>query len=146
MELYVIEGEAQTSREAISFAYQYLRDIDAVEESFLEACIEREREYPTGLPTEIPVAIPHTYPQHVKRPALCAVRLKDPVHFQCMGDPDESVEAQYIILMALKGAEDQLETLKKLMGVVQDRDLLEGWKTAALSQVREELAQRLEIQ
>ena len=51
-----------------------------VKESYSDAIIEREKKYPTGLPTgEICVAIPHTDPEHVNDAAICLSILEKPV-------------------------------------------------------------------
>ncbi len=43
---------------------------------FMNACIEREKEYPTGLPSEVPVAIPHSKVEGIKDNCVCFLRLK----------------------------------------------------------------------
>ena len=45
----------------------------------MKACIEREKEYPTGLPSEVPVAIPHSKVEGIKDNCVCFLRLKNPV-------------------------------------------------------------------
>ncbi|MFQ7422717.1 MAG: PTS sugar transporter subunit IIA [Anaerostipes sp.] len=42
----------------------------------MNACIEREKEYPTGLPG-IPVAIPHSKVEGIKDNCVCFLRLKN---------------------------------------------------------------------
>ena len=42
-----------------------------VKESYTSAILEREKQFPTGLKTPgINIAMPHTYPEHVIKPAI----------------------------------------------------------------------------
>ena len=62
-----------------------------VNEGFHNAIIRREENFPTGLPTgEINVAIPHTDPEYVNRPAVCLGILDSPVKFNVMGMENET--------------------------------------------------------
>ena len=55
-----IEGEAKDWEEAIRLCGQAIADAGYADETFMNACIEREKEYPTGLPIEVRVAIRHS--------------------------------------------------------------------------------------
>ena len=52
----VIQGTANSSEEAITLCGEALHKAGIVGEDFGKACVEREKDYPTGLPTEIPTA------------------------------------------------------------------------------------------
>jgi len=57
-----------------------------VSEEFAEDVWEREKIFPTGLPTQpFGVAIPHADPDHVKQSAVCLGILNSPVFFNQMG-------------------------------------------------------------
>lgn len=81
-QVFVIEGEAKTWEEAISLTSTMLLENRCVKETFLKSCIKREIAFPTGLPTQVPVAIPHTDPAHVNQNAVCVLRLKNSVMFK----------------------------------------------------------------
>lgn len=49
----VIQGAANSSEEAITLCGEALYKAGVVGEDFGKACVEREKDYPTGLPTEI---------------------------------------------------------------------------------------------
>ena len=85
-----IEGEAKDWEEAIRLCGQAIADAGYADETFMNACIEREKEYPTGLPSEVPVAIPHSKVEGIKDNCVCFLRLKNPVTFYRM-DSDEDV-------------------------------------------------------
>lgn len=46
-----------------------------VDDSFERAIKEREESYPTGLPLDPPVAIPHTDGTHVKHDVIVCIRM-----------------------------------------------------------------------
>lgn len=138
-DVLVIEGQPETWEEALSLTYSELLDHGYVKESFLSACIEREKRLPTGLPTEIGVAIPHTDAEHVLIPAICMLQLKNPVRFRNMGDPDNCVDVFYIFNMALKENKDQLSMLKSIIHLVKDKKYLRDCKSKSLEDIRKEL-------
>ncbi|MBU5585366.1 PTS sugar transporter subunit IIA, partial [Enterococcus sp. S181_ASV_20] len=58
-------------------------DAEFVHPSYQQAVIERERIFPTGLPTKgINVAIPHTDSIHVKKEGFLVGVLEKPVTFE----------------------------------------------------------------
>ena len=79
------------------------------------ATIEREKKHPTGLPTRpFPIAFPHADADGVVQSALAVATLKNPVGFNNMGDPDETLEVELVIMLANKSPEEQIETLRSL--------------------------------
>ncbi len=73
-----------------------------VHADFEKALSEREREYPTGLPTHpVGVALPHADPQLVIKAGLAIVVLRHPVMFSEMGNPDHEVMVRVVIGIAL---------------------------------------------
>jgi PTS system galactitol-specific IIA component len=67
---------------------------------FCEAIIQREEEYPTGLPMQIPLAIPHAYPQFVIKPGVGIALLDPPVSFREMGgEEDQWLPVRLVVLM-----------------------------------------------
>jgi galactitol PTS system EIIA component len=138
-DVIVIDGQAETWEQALNQTYSVLLELGYVKDTFFEACCERERNLPTGLPTEIGVAIPHTDAEHVIIPAICVLRLKQPVTFRNMGDPDTTIEAHYVFNMALKANEDQVPMLKSIIHLVQNSQYLLECKEKPLDLIRTEL-------
>lgn len=67
---------------------------------FSEALIQREEEYPTGLPMQIPLAIPHAYPEFVIQPGVGVALLDPPVSFREMGgEEDQWLSVRLVVLM-----------------------------------------------
>ncbi|MBU5360048.1 PTS sugar transporter subunit IIA [Enterococcus raffinosus] len=97
-----------------------------VHESYQKAVIERERVFPTGLPTKgISVAIPHTDSIHVKKAGFLVGVLEKPVTFEMMASKDVFLEVELIFMLAIKQPEDQLVMLQKLMMLCQDEQNLQ---------------------
>jgi len=96
-----------------------------VKDTFLQALLDREKEYPTGLQTHIiGVAIPHTDVEHVNRAAIAIATLVNPVVFQAMGDPDSEIDVDIVIMMAIKEHSNQMEMLRKIIMILQNKDAL----------------------
>lgn len=67
---------------------------------FGAALIQREKEYPTGLPMQIPLAIPHAYPEFIYKPGVGVALLDPPVEFREMGgEEDQWLSVRLVVLM-----------------------------------------------
>jgi len=91
-----------------------------VHETWLDAVVAREKEFPTGLPTPIPVAIPHTDSAHVKGDGIGFFRLSTPVSFGEMGSVDEVIPVAIVIPLLITNPEEQVDLLMAVIGAVQD--------------------------
>ena len=121
-ELFVIEGEAENWQEALRLTADRLQQEGCVKDDFYECCKKREEEYPTGLTENCPVAIPHTTKDHVIKQAICALRLRHPVMFQRMDDPDEQVEVKYVLNLALLDDSEHVEIIARVIRYLKDMD------------------------
>ena len=123
--IMVLGLEASDVNDALKKLSTRLYEEGYAKESFIQAVQDREKEFPTGLPTEgVGVAIPHTDVIHVNKEAVAVAVLKNPVTFQMMGMPEVNVSTEILFMLALKEPHGQIEMLEKLMGVLQDTDLL----------------------
>lgn len=104
-----------------------------VERMYAQDVLEREKVFPTGLPTEpIAVAIPHADPDHIHRSAVGIAMLAKPVAFGLMGtDGTEEVAAQVVFLLAIKEREKQVEMLQQLIQLIQSGEVLQEMMEAA---------------
>ncbi|EIJ77976.1 putative PTS IIA-like nitrogen-regulatory protein PtsN [Bacillus methanolicus PB1] len=97
-----------------------------VKESFIDAVIEREKTFPTGLPTNrISVAIPHTDSEHVNKKAISIAILKEPVKFGVMGEMDADTPVQIVFMLAIDEKDSHLVVLQKLMELFQNEEELQ---------------------
>ena len=119
-----IEGSAKTSIEAI------------------ELCIEREVNFPTGICTDIPVALPHCKSDAIITSALCYLRLDSPVRFARMDDEEEFVETRHIFNLAIAPG-DHLEFLSKTMQLLADPAVLASFENMSIGDVAEYLKTHL---
>ena len=104
-------------------------------DSYVDALIEREKEYPTGLDVDgFGVAIPHTPVEHVNKTAIAVAVLKDPVEFTAMGTDDEFVQVKIVMMLAIAGKPGEhgahIDELQRIMAILQDTSLLEKIRDA----------------
>lgn len=130
-DLVLFNVEAKDAEEAIRKVGQRLFEKQFVKDTYIDAVVEREAIYPTGLQLKgTAVAMPHTAGIHVNTPAVCVAKLAHPVTFAHMGDPDVKVEAELLFMMAIQNPDAQLETLQKVMGVFVNEDAVMALKNA----------------
>jgi len=122
----LINLEAKDAAGVIKALVGVMSATDHVDLLYAEDVIEREKIFPTGLPTEpLQVAIPHADPDHVKKSAVGVAILNHPVEFGMMGtDGSDRVNIKIVILLAIKEQEKQVEMLQQLITVIQSGELL----------------------
>ncbi|MGK7379247.1 PTS sugar transporter subunit IIA [Planococcus sp. 1R117A] len=135
-ELVIIEMEANSKEEVLTILGNQLLKKGFVKENFVESILEREKTFPTGLPT-VPfgVAIPHTDGNMVNESKIAFATLKKTVKFVAMGQGDQLVDVKLVFLLALKHPSGQLEMLQKLVGLFQNPDTVS--RLAAVKNVDE---------
>lgn len=101
-------------------------------ESYVQALIERESEFPTGLDVDgYGVAIPHTNVAHVNKAGTAIAVLRNPVTFHVMGgEDDETVEVSLVFMLAVVDPDKHIEELQQILAIIQDTDVLEKLKHA----------------
>jgi galactitol PTS system EIIA component len=116
--------EAPDKREAIAVLADALQAAGKVRETFLEAVLQREAEFPTGLPTPgAAIAIPHTDVQHCMEPAVAVGTLRDAVRFEEMGSPGSTLDVRIVFLLSITNPEDHVEWLSRLSSAFQTPQL-----------------------
>jgi len=124
-ELVMIELDSASKEEVLKTLGNQLHENGYVTEDFVESILQREKNFPTGLPTTpFGVAIPHTDADKVIEPQMAFASLKNPVPFQAMGSGGDKVEVSLVFMLALNKPEDQLQTLQKLTGLFQDEEMV----------------------
>ena len=124
--IYILNGDPRDSAEAIRITGDTLNKEGCVKNTFVDACLEREKMFPTGLPTEIGIAIPHCDSIHVNKSAICLLRPKQPVMFENMGGDEEPVKCELVMNLALKKQSDQVVLLGRIINMVQDKEVLKS--------------------
>lgn len=125
--LMLPQFEASNAAELLARMAARLHALGYVDEGFVNALLDRERDYPTGLATEpVPVAIPHAYPGFVVKPAVAVAVLKQPVDFQAMGDPERTLAVRAVFLIAINEPTAQLDFLRRFALAIQNDTFLPG--------------------
>lgn len=124
-ELVIMDCIADTAEEAIFQLCAKMKAQGMVKDTYCQAVIEREREYPTGVPTAYyDVAIPHSQSDHVLIPGIAVAKMRKSVQFYSMGAEDEPLQAEVVILLAVKDPESQLNMLRSLMGLFEEESAM----------------------
>jgi PTS system galactitol-specific IIA component len=120
--------EAVNAQDAIRIMTAALVQTGHVKPEFADDVWEREKTFPTGLPTQpLPVAIPHADPTFIQQSAVGIGVLKSSVLFGQMGtDGSTELEIKVLFLLAIKEREKQVEMIQQLMTLLQTPSLLEG--------------------
>lgn len=118
--------EAKTYEDVMRAVGQKVTAEGFAKESYVDALINREKDFPTGLDIDgFGVAIPHTDVSHVNKAATAIAILKNPVTFVQMGTDDDYVDAKVIFVLAVDDPKGHLEQLQRIISIIQDKDILE---------------------
>jgi PTS system galactitol-specific IIA component len=125
------ELEADSAEQALEKIAQWGDAAGLFKSTWLEAAIKRESEFPTGLPTLIPVAIPHTDSVHVNADGVGFFKLKNPIEFGEMGSLDEKVQVKMILPLLITNPAEQVDLLMAIIGSLQDAEFLNALDAAS---------------
>lgn len=118
--------EAKTWEDVMKNLGQKLIDAGYSKESYIDALIAREKDFPTGLDIDgLGVAIPHTDVSHVNKAGIAIGVLKEPVTFIQMGTDDEEVGVKLIFMLAVTDPNDHIDELQRIIEIIQDKGVLE---------------------
>ncbi len=128
----VIAGvEPDSRQEVLQKLSQLLKEMKYTNEDFQEGVEKREKEFPTGLVTPGGnVAIPHTDPEHVKKPAIAVASLKKPVDFFRMDKQDEKIPVRTVFMLAVSKKENQVKLIKRLSTSFKESNLIAELESA----------------
>jgi len=122
---YIFNSSFKNKEELFKEVTQYLEKTGYVSSEFEEALIEREKEFPTGLPTEPAVAIPHTDGTYVRKDTILCIRNTSKIAFNEMGGDDEDlVYPQIFFMLVLGDGKQHLEQLQLLVEKIQGGQLV----------------------
>lgn len=100
-----------------------LLHLGIVKIGFQEALIERETNYPTGLKTKtLSISIPHADSEYVEREMIDVTLFEEPLSFQRMDNPQESVEAKIAFMLLFKEPHTHIMVLKDLSQLLQTEE------------------------
>ncbi len=123
----LVQAKADSCEEIIRQLGSLLFEHGLVKDTFVQAVLDREQVFPTGLQTGIlGMAIPHTDTEHVNSPALAIATLSQPVVFQAMGDPDTRVSVLVVMMLAISDPKAVVHVLRKIISILEDNEALTG--------------------
>lgn len=122
-----IHFQADSSTFALRKMGEHAFEEGFVKDSYVNALLEREQEFPTGLeipPEGLGLAIPHADPEHVNEEIFILGIPEEPVEFRSMEDPEETIEAELILLLVIKETEGYTQFLSNLTKLFQGEKFL----------------------
>ena len=137
LETTILNFESFDSDDFLDKISDILYEKGYVKGSFKSAILNREHEYPTGLPTKgIKVAMPHTDIEHALKPTIAVIKFAHPVPFKEMGNGINIVNADLAFVLVVTELKSQVDTLQTLMELFCNEDSL---KRIYLSNTKESL-------
>ncbi len=129
-DLILLDLDCETSDQVIRAMAGRFVEAGVVRESFVEAVAHRETVFPTALPAQIPIALPHTASEHVVTPAVGVGVLRRPVEFCQMGSPEVKLWPELVFMLAIQDPKEQIGLLKQMMKLIQNGELLRAIREA----------------
>ena len=131
-QLILLHQKASSREEIILRLADTLQAAGYIGPTYGKAAIEREKEYPTGLPSEgVPIAIPHAFSKDVFKTGVAAAVLDEPVEFINMGDDSDVLPVEMVFLMAnADGGDAYMDDLQELMSMFSSEEFILKLKNA----------------
>ena len=118
--LILLKQKFKDSEEVISTLGKLAMEQGLVNEDYLPAILEREKNYPTGLDLPVNIAIPHI-DTGVNRSFVRIATLEEPVTFYNMDCSGSEVKARIVFVFGIMDPKDQLAILRKFAGSFADK-------------------------
>ena len=115
---------ANSDVDALQQIYKAGISSGVMKESWLAAALEREEHSPTGLPTLVSVAIPHTDAEHALVDGIGFFRLEEQVEFGEMGSLDAKIPVKIVIPLLITDPKAQLDLLMTVISLVQNESVM----------------------
>lgn len=126
-DLVFIEN-VENQEEIFSLIGKELQEKELVNEEFVNALLNREKNHPTGIDLS-PVseglpnaAIPHTETEYCIGRCIVFVKLEKAIKFYNMIAPDTKMDAKYLFFIINDQKENQTNVLSELMAFLTDAD------------------------
>ena len=122
-DLILLDVEGETKEDIFRKIADLFVEKGIAKETFYDGLIQRESEFPTGLPIgEYNIAIPHTYPEHYNDIGVAICVPRNPLKFFNMGDKSDELTVHVVVCLALKKMDDSIGMLPSLMSFFADED------------------------
>ena len=122
-ELVFFDMECKDREDFFNQLHDKLDAMGYIQDTWYEGITTREKNYPTVLLCgAAEIAIPHTDPQHLKKPYIAIIKPKTPVRFEHMAGVDDDVDAELIINLGVLRDGGQVAVLQNLMNIFMDKE------------------------
>ena len=130
---FIPKLEVSSDKEAIKKLGKILIEHGDVKPEYVEAVIAAEDNLATGIGLKnISIAIPHANNEYlINNSAIAIGILTKPVLFGSMIVVSETTPVNIVFLLAVKGADNQLAVIARLMKAFQDNEWLERFYNAS---------------
>ncbi len=123
--LFFPQISVNSSRQVINLLSNALIKNGFARDGLAKTVIAREKKFPTGINTEIPIAIPHAGPEFTIKKGFAIATLKNPIKFREMGNPQKSLDVRIVIMPVLTGKEEDGKEFYEVIQKLKDKQLLE---------------------
>lgn len=82
--------------------------------------LSREKKFPTGINTDIAIAIPHGSSEFTLRKGFAIATLRNPAKFGEMSNPDKTVDVRIVIMPTLTGKEEDAKEFYEIIRKLGD--------------------------
>lgn len=125
-DLIVMDLQAENKETVIRAVVDKMVEMGYVGPDYYDEVIAREKDYPTGLPSEgVMTAVPHAFCSTVKKTGIGIAQLRTPVLFQNASDYSEELPVKLVFVMAnAQGEGEHLSGLQDLMDVFCKKQML----------------------
>ncbi|MEX2784892.1 PTS sugar transporter subunit IIA [Streptococcus sp. H49] len=148
--VYVVVNDADETvidyQSAIRFAGEPLLKLNNIKSEYIQACIDREMDFPTGLSLADGqgVAMPHGDSSFVNEDSISVVRLSNPITFGLMEDKKQKVKVALVFNLALSSGEQHIKVLKKVIALFQDESFMKKSLADSHKNIAREIKERLD--
>ncbi|MDY6868057.1 MAG: PTS sugar transporter subunit IIA [Chloroflexota bacterium] len=117
----IIGMTGNSYQDVIRTLAEKLHDGGFVKDSYVQAVLDREEVFPTGLQVEeAGVAIPHSDAEHVITSTLGIATLKQPVEFRAMAEPDKIIPVSLVMMLAVAEPKKVVLVLRKVINILKN--------------------------
>lgn len=119
-------GQDGSAEQVISTLCLRLQSEGYIDAGYLEAVLEREKHFPTALPTQpYATAIPHADALGVRETGVAVAILDHPVAFRAMDSPDRYLPVRAVLLIAVAHSTEQMSTLHWVCSLLNQQEAVE---------------------
>lgn len=124
--LSFIQVSFTSSKEAIEFLANALIKNGFAKDGLAQAALSREKKFPTGINTDIAIAIPHAGAEFTIKKGFAIATLQNPIKFHEMCNPAKVLDVRMVIMPVLTGKETDGKELYEFLEKIGDKKMVNG--------------------